>query len=343
MAITIDIPTDRLYFTANLPSVAISDDENAVVLVNLYDNDDNKDRLSVKLTPYPGTPAILSGLDKILETFFLSKPMNTRLQTFDLMINGGDEDFFVQTCYSRFRQLNAPCLDMFLTGAASAFIPAAGKFTLALPVSTPSITLDIWVAGFDEDGAPTSVMVTRQMTNGVAEIDVAPIAATFPKVTHFTVRARGYNAHKTFYLSHEPNIVEFYFRNQFNCSERLYIPGRVTCKVEPSAEEAICNGVQKQYNRKVTKTFEFASSALVQDEIRLLEDLITSPEAYVKGLRVYISKAELTHSTNPEDLGSVKFTLAFEHLVPNTFNAYFDDSMPEPGNVFTSQFTLPFA
>lgn len=154
---------------------------------------------------------------------------------------------------------------------------------------------------------------------------------------------------RIFFLAKDSSYLAFSFRNMFNATEFVDVPGILTVKSKYDRESAICNGLARQYDRKAERTYEVQTPALASWQVQELEQLIASrsvslkvASAPEKWMPVLITDHTIETDNDDESLSTVKFSFRFaSDRVPLTADEI-ARICHNGGGVFSTQFNPVF-
>lgn len=132
----------------------------------------------------------------------------------------------------------------------------------------------------------------------------------------------------------------FIYRNCFNVPECIWLGGVTTEKTEVKRSEAVINGVTRQYDRRVSKTYTLESWPITHMATEQVSQLVAShtvmrPMAGSLQARVIITDSTCEMADSDEDLNTVKLTWRYDKSRPVV--APHDDAA-----VFTDPFNYMF-
>lgn len=163
-------------------------------------------------------------------------------------------------------------------------------------------------------------------------------------VMYFSIGYAG--AQKMCYLVPDPAYLTFSFRNIFNVREYIDVVGEITTKTDVSCEMAECNRVNKQYDRKVSRTYQVQTAPLTADEIPVLEQFIASHAVclFLDGTEyeVIITDHTCEPSTDDEALTTISFTWRFAARRPRIFDSGINGIMAAGRNIFDNTYSSEY-
>lgn len=138
----------------------------------------------------------------------------------------------------------------------------------------------------------------------------------------------------------------FSFRNMFNVEEFIDVAGEITVKTETSRDTAVCNGISRQYNRTVTRTYQVQTEPLTSAEVSLFEQFLSSHEVrmYLDDVcEVIITDHTCEPSSDDDTLVTMKFTWRFAGRQPRMFdNTAINGIMPSRRRIFDEKFSAEY-
>lgn len=152
---------------------------------------------------------------------------------------------------------------------------------------------------------------------------------------------------KIFYLLEHPFFLTFGFRNMFNAYEYIDVVGIVNRKTKVDRETAVCSGRAMQYNQTVERTYEMQTGPLTDEQIREVEQLISSRDIQLCAsgydYNVLITDHSIEADNDDESLSSIKFTFRFVGERPLLISSDMGALMPSRTHIFSHEFTAEFA
>ena len=184
---------------------------------------------------------------------------------------------------------------------------------------------------------PDIIRHALNMTDQKVEDDLADIL--YFAIEYGSIR-------KTCYLEHADAYLTFSFRNIFNVEEFIDVVGTMTAKTEVSRDIAVCNGLSKQYNRAVERTFRVMTAPLDNSHVAALEQFIASHRValYHEGQKydVVITDHTCEPSNDDESLNTISFTWQFAGQRPHIFDHFVNGIMPTRRKIFDDSFSLEY-
>ena len=143
-----------------------------------------------------------------------------------------------------------------------------------------------------------------------------------------------------FYVSEQPLLRQFVFRNAYGCREYIAIPTAQTEKTETKSSTAVCGDTLTQYDITHTRSFEEQTPVLQRAEARRFMEFLTSHyTAVVIGNAEYpivITSYKDEISDNPGEGNSIKFEWQFASLRTPLISEDYDRIFsPEHAEQFT--------
>ncbi len=133
----------------------------------------------------------------------------------------------------------------------------------------------------------------------------------------------------------------FTFRNCFNVPEPVYLPGQTVMKPEVSVDDAVCSGRTLQYNRVISRSYEFTSGPLTRHEAAALAQFLESHSVSVVvddvAYEIVITDQSTEISSDASSLNVLKFTWQFADRRPHLFGDDLDPLLYS-SQIFTEQF-----
>lgn len=223
-------------------------------------------------------------------------------------------------------------------------IPPTAKFRLYGPVSAIDSVM-VLVSGLDSNGDTVSGAVYPVAGTGYIDINVPALSesvcANTAMATPCMMSVRCKNLEKSLFIVRDPEYMQFSFRNCFNVPETVYLPGQTVMKPEVSSSEAVCDGRTIQYNRVLSRSYEFSSGPLTRYETAALAQLLEShsPAVVVDGsaYEIVITDHSTEISSDSDSLNILKFTWRFADRRPHLFGDDLDPLLYS-SQIFTDQF-----
>ena len=217
-----------------------------------------------------------------------------------------------------------------------------------------SVEYQAWFVGLNHSGETTVVQRTLTRAensdylafavNDIIDLVLGDSDDSLASVSYFGI-SQG-SLQKIFWLLEHPFFLTFGFRNIFNAYEYIDVTGIVTRKTNVSRESAICGGRVRQYNQTVERTFEVQTGPLTENQVRELEQLISSREIHLccagRDYDVIITDHTLESDNDDSALTSIKFTFRFATERPVLTSDDIDTLMPARHRIFTQEFTIQF-
>lgn len=213
----------------------------------------------------------------------------------------------------------------------------------------------VQVVGLDPEGNTIAIERQFTITPGAKCMSIAAKTiidwalsgdeAAMAHVAYFSISYDEMQA--VFYLVEDPQYITFAFNNIFNSMESLDIVGTVKESTKVSAEEAVCSGKVRRYDRKVERTFEVTTAPLIPEEVSLVEQMVMSHHVDISlggdAAEVLITDHTLEHDNDDGTLTSLKFKFRFADSRIR-FNADEINALcPARTHIFSEQFTAEFA
>lgn len=227
-------------------------------------------------------------------------------------------------------------------------IPPTARFNLYGPVSAIDPVV-VNIVGLDANGDTVSGSVYPVAFTGYIEIDVPAwsetICANTAMVTPCMISVRCKGLEKSLFIARDPEYMQFSFRNCFNVPETVYLPGMSVMKPEVSSDDAVCSGRTIQYNRVVSRKYEFTSGPLTRYEAAALAQLLESYSSAVvvdgSAYEIVITDHSTEISSDASSLNVLKFTWQFADRRPHLFGDDLDPLLYS-SQIFTGQFNEPY-
>lgn len=223
-------------------------------------------------------------------------------------------------------------------------VARTAKFKLYGPMAG-GVSVIVNIAGLDPAGNPTSGTVYTMSADGYIDVDipswissvVANTAIAVP--TMMSIRCNGME--KTLYIARDPEYMTFTFRNCFNVPETIYLPGQTVMKPEVSVDDAVCSGRTVQYNRVISRSYEFTSGPLTRHEVAALAQFLESQSVSVVvddvAYEIVITDQSTEISSDASSLNVLKFPWQFADRRPHLFGDDLDPLLYS-SQIFTEQF-----
>lgn len=193
----------------------------------------------------------------------------------------------------------------------------------------------------------------QQTFNGVVYFHVADIilwalnktedevGTDLRDVMYFSIEYAGIQ--KMCYIVPAPAYLTFSFHNVFNVEEFIDVVGVMTTKTNVSRDVAVCNGISKQYDRTVERTYQVQTEALTPDEVKIFEQFIASHHITLwlgnDDFNVIITDHTCEPSSADDSLSTIKFTWRFDDNRPHVFDSLMDGVMPNRRQIFNDTFS----
>lgn len=160
-------------------------------------------------------------------------------------------------------------------------------------------------------------------------------------VMYFSIEYAGIQ--KMCYIVPAPAYLTFSFHNVFNVEEFIDVVGVMTTKTNVSRDVAVCNGISKQYDRTIERTYQVQTEALTPDEVKIFEQFIASHHIALwlgnDDFNVIITDHTCEHSSADDSLSTIKFTWRFDDNRPHDFDSLMDGVMPNRRQIFNDTFS----
>lgn len=193
----------------------------------------------------------------------------------------------------------------------------------------------------------------QQNFNGVAYFNVADIilwalnktedevGTDLRDVMYFSIEYAGIQ--KMCYIVPAPAYLTFSFHNAFNVKEFIDVVGVMTTKTNVSRDVAVCNGISKQYDRTIERTYQVQTEALTPDEVKIFEQFIASHHIALwlgnDDFNVIITDHTCEPSSADDSLSTIKFIWRFDDNRPHVFDSLMDGVMPNRRQIFNDTFS----
>lgn len=247
-----------------------------------------------------------------------------------------DKTFFLSSMVQRVHQDSIIAIAAFNHGSAFPFVIKA-----------------VGHAEADNQLVAVEKSVQQAFFNGVAYFNVADIilwalnktedevGVDLRDVMYFSIEYAGIQ--KMCYIVPAPAYLTFSFRNAFNVEEFIDVVGVMTTKTNVSRDVAVCNGISKQYDRTIERTYQIQTEALTPDEVKIFEQFLASHSVslWLDGddYTVNIEDHTCEPSSADDSLTSIKFTWRFDDNRPHVFDSLMDGVMPNRRQIFNDTFS----
>lgn len=223
-------------------------------------------------------------------------------------------------------------------------VSPTAQFRLYGPVSAIDPVV-VNVAGLDDNGDTVSGSVYPVAGTGYIDIDVPSwsdsVRANTAIVTPCMMSVRCKGLEKSLFIARDPEYMTFAFRNCFNVPETIYLPGQSVMTPEVSSDDAVCTGRTIQYNRVLSRTYEFTSGPLTRYETAALAQLLESYSSAVvvdgSAYEIVITDHSTKISSDSSSLNVLKFSWQFADRRPHLFGDDLDPLLYS-SQIFTGQF-----
>lgn len=169
----------------------------------------------------------------------------------------------------------------------------------------------------------------------------AKVGADLRDVMFFSIEYAGIQ--KMCYIVPAQAYLTFSFRNAFNVKEFVDVVGVMTTKTNVSRDVAVCNGVARQYNRSVERTYLVQTDALTPDEVKIFEQFVASHDVSLSlddnSYKVIITDHTCEPDSSDDSLSTIKFTWRFVDNRPHVFSSLMDGVMPNRRQIFSDTFS----
>ena len=165
--------------------------------------------------------------------------------------------------------------------------------------------------------------------------------ATICDVLYFSIDFN--DAQKLCFIMPTPYCLTFAFRNGFNVKEYIDVAGLVVTKTEVDSGSAVCSGRMRQYDRRVSRSYQVETESLTVDEVHLFEQFIASHEIMVLSdgaeWPVVITDRTCEPSSDDDSLTTIKFTWRFADRRPRLFPTAVDGIVSAHRDIFDDKFS----
>lgn len=223
-------------------------------------------------------------------------------------------------------------------------VSPTAKFKLYGPLSADDPVL-VNVSGTDADGVPVSGSLSLLAAAGYIDVNIPTWTSYVCSHTSIaspaimSIRCKGME--KSIFIDRNPEYMEFSFRNCFNVPEPVFLPGKSVMKPEVSVDTAVCSGRTIQYNRVLSRSYEFTSGPLTRYEAAAMVQLLESYSAAVvvdgSPYEIVITDNSTEVSSEGSSLNVLKFTWQFADRRPHLFGDDLDPLLYS-SQIFTEQF-----
>ncbi len=218
------------------------------------------------------------------------------------------------------------------------------KFRLYGPMAGGTSVI-VNVVGLDPAGNPTSGTVYTMSDDGFIDVNIpawtSSVVANTAIDTPIMMSIRCSGLEKSLFIVQDPEYMTFSFRNCFNVPETIFLPGKSVMKPEVSSDDAVCSGRTIQYNRVLSRTYEFTSGPLTRYEAAALAQLLESYATAVvvdgNAYEIVITDHSTEISSDASSLNVLKFSWQFADRRPHLFGDDLDPLLYS-SQIFTEQF-----
>lgn len=292
--------------------------------------------------------ATLYDVGHLIETYFRSKDYCRATVTVKAACSSDSSIFDIMTVICVYcSHVVPPSFDaskIFFSCFRTHRVAPDAKFRLYGPFPAAENVL-VNVSGTDPNGSPASGSLDLLTSSGYIEVDVPTWTSyvgqhtnlSYPSV--ISIRCNGME--KSLFILRDPEYMTFSFRNCFNVPETVYLPGKSVMKPVVSVDDAVCNGRTVQYNRVLSRTYEFASGPLTRHEAAALAQLLESYSTAVivdgKAYEIVITDHSTEVSSESSAMNVLKFSWQFADRRPHLFGDDLDPLLYS-SQIFTEQF-----
>ena len=245
--------------------------------------------------------------------------------------------FFIASHVQRVHQDSTISLSAVNHGSATPFtIKAVGHRASddVLGVVSGNITRDFNREGIVYFAVSDIVRWAMNMTD-------EKVAEPLRDVLYFSIEYCGLQ--KMCYIVPATAYLTFSFRNIFNVEEYIDVVGVMTTKTEVSRDTAVCNGIAKQYNRSIDRTYQIRTEPLTADDVAVFEQFIASHSVTLwhekNDYNVIITDHTCEPATDNDALTTIQFTWRFTDRRPHIFNSVVNGVMPTRRKIFNETFS----
>lgn len=318
MALTLSTYIAQVYFSAQVPEITYSTDDDRIDVEVIVGGDKV---FGETFYPYGGR-ATVRDLRSLIEahcenrhdvyssvTVSASSPDGTRVQT----------EFAVIYCtFISSVQAASFVVNHFLTTRTAKILPRHELAVDYLSLYADGNSSFRWryLVTYTKDGVTRSSYIDNEPLT-TQQRGVVAVAIRYAEIRNKTEQLFGpgirllsfaveigERSFMYFVQDHQPKAM-FLFANAFGCMEMALLDCETTDKVTTSRSIAVINGRSEFYNREHTKEYEVQSAPLTDEQSRWLEQMFTSYN--VRHVKDY-SEIEDDDLSNPEEILITDFT-----------------------------------